>query len=191
MQVPIICICNERKLPKMKPFDNVTMDMAFRRPDAAMIRSRIMSIAFKEKLKLPPTAIDALVEGTRSDIRQIVNMLSTYTTTEASMSYDQGKDFAKQWEKHVVFKPWDIASKLLGYEMFGKSSRKTLNEKMELYFNDHEFSYLMVQENYMKVNPEGANGLTGKAQRMKLLELMDNAASSISDGDLCDALIHG
>lgn len=76
----------------MKPFDHVTMDMGFRRPDAAAIRSRIMSIAFKEKLKIPPTAIDALVEGTRSDIRQIVNMLSAYKTTEGSMSYDQSKD---------------------------------------------------------------------------------------------------
>lgn len=57
-----------------------------------MIRSRIKTIAFKEKLDIPMQAVDALVEGTRADIRQIVNMLSTYKTTSASMSFDQSRD---------------------------------------------------------------------------------------------------
>lgn len=99
---------------------------------------------------------------------------------------------AKSWEKHVVFKPWDIASKLLGYDMFGQNSNKTLNDKLELYFNDHEFSYLMIQENYLKLNPAGANGIQRPKEKiLKTLELVDNAAQSISDGDLADALIHG
>ena len=75
--------------------------------------------------------------------------------------------------------------------MFGANSNKTLNDKMELYFNDHEFSYLMIQENYLKNRPERANGYDGRGHRLKVLELADNAASSISDGDLADALIHG
>lgn len=90
-QIPIICICNERKLPKMRPFDNVTFDLPFRRPDAASVRSRVMSIAFREGIKLPPNVIDQLVEGTHSDIRQIINMLSTYSTTQSTMNYDQSK----------------------------------------------------------------------------------------------------
>ena len=31
-QIPMILICNDRKLPKMKPFDFVTYDLPFRRP---------------------------------------------------------------------------------------------------------------------------------------------------------------
>ncbi|PUU73821.1 replication factor RFC1 C terminal domain-domain-containing protein [Tuber borchii] len=169
--IPIICICNERKLPKMRPFDMVTYDIPFRRPDATAVRSRIMSIAYREGIKLPPNVIDQLVEGTHADIRQIINMLSTYSTTQSSMTFDQGKDLAKAWEKHVVLKPWDIAQKLLGSEMFAPTSKKTLNDKIELYFNDHEFSYLM--------------------RNLKMLELVENASKSISDGDLVDALIHG
>jgi replication factor C subunit 1 len=88
-------------------------------------------------------------------------------------------------------KPWDIAQKLLGNEMFAASSKKTLNDKIELYFNDHEFSYLMIQENYLKTNPARASTYSGKLKNLKLLELADNAAESISDGDLVDALIHG
>ena len=100
----------------MKPFDFVTMDLAFRRPDQNMIRSRVASIAFREGLKLSPQAIDQLSEGTHSDIRQIVNMLQTYKTTGDGMNYDESRDMAKAWEKHVVFKPWDIAAKMLGQE---------------------------------------------------------------------------
>lgn len=118
-------------------------------------------------------------------------MMSTYKTTASGMSYDQSKDMSKAWEKHIVFKPWDIAGKLLGQEMFGSNSKKTLNDKIELYFNDHEFSYLMVQENYLKTRPERASKTSGREHRLKLLELADKAAESISDGDLADALIHG
>lgn len=90
-----------------------------------------------------------------------------------------------------MLKPWDIVQKLLGSEMFNPNSKKTLNDKIELYFNDHEFSYLMVQENYLKTNPARVGTLKGRERAYKLLELADNAAESISDGDLVDALIHG
>jgi len=75
----------------MRPFDHVTYDLSFRRPDANAIRSRIMSIAFREGLKLPPNVIDALVEGTGSDIRQIINMISTFSVNGKNMDFDQGK----------------------------------------------------------------------------------------------------
>lgn len=91
-QIPIICICNERKLPKMKPFDSVTLDVPFKRPSVIEVRSRIMSIAYREGLKLPANVIDQLVEGTHSDIRQIINMLSTYSTTQSTMNFEEGKD---------------------------------------------------------------------------------------------------
>ena len=75
----------------MRPFDHVTYDLGFRRPDANAIRSRIMSIAFREGLKLPPNVIDALVEGTGSDIRQIINMISTFAVNGKNMDFDQSK----------------------------------------------------------------------------------------------------
>jgi replication factor C subunit 1 len=87
-----VCICNERRLPKMKPFDNITLDLPFRRPEVSAIRSRLASIAFREKMSLPANVIDQLVEGTRSDIRQVINMLSTFKTTASTMSFDESKD---------------------------------------------------------------------------------------------------
>jgi replication factor C subunit 1 len=177
----------------MKPFDKVVFEIPFRRPDAQAIRSRIASIAFREGMKLPPNVIDQLVEGTHSDIRQIINMLSTFGVNKntKTMSFDESKAMSKAWEKHVILKPWDIAGQLLGPQMFAPQSRKTLNDKIELYFNDHEFSYLMIQENYLKTNPAQSSGMYGKEKKLKDLELASLAAESISDGDLVDALIHG
>ncbi|KAB8346193.1 hypothetical protein FH972_023238 [Carpinus fangiana] len=194
-QVPMILICNDRRLPKMKPFDFVTFDLGFRRPTTEMIRSRIMTIGFREGIKLPAPVVDALIEGSGADIRQVVNMLSTAKQDQAlrdgNMDFEDSKKMSKAWEKHVILKPWDIVSKILAGGMFASSSKKTLNDKAELYFNDHEFSYLMLQENYLGSTSPQVSALSGKHRTLKALELAEKAANSISEGDLIDRMIHG
>jgi replication factor C subunit 1 len=190
-EVPMILICNDRRLPKMKPFDFVTFDLPFRRPTVDQVRSRIMTIAFREGLKMPAPVVNALIEGSHADIRQVVNMISTAKLDQDAMDFDSGKQMSKSWEKHVILKPWDITQKILGGGMFATSSKATLNEKIELYFNDHEFSPLMLQENYLGTNPMQALNYSGKEKNMKTLELASKAADSISDGDLVDRMIHG
>ena len=190
-EIPMILICNDRKLPKMKPFDYVTYDLPFRRPTVDQIRSRIMTIAYREGLKMPAPVINALIEGSHADIRQVVNMLSTAKLDEEAMDFDKGKQMSKNWEKHVILKPWDITQKILGGGMFAQSSKATLNDKIELYFNDHEFSPLMLQENYLGTNPMKTLNYSGKEKNLKSLELVSDAADSISDGDLVDRMIHG
>ncbi|KAJ2893674.1 Replication factor C subunit 1 [Zalerion maritima] len=193
-EVPLILICNDRRLPKMKPFDFVTHDIKFTRPTVDQIRSRIMTICHREGLKLPVPVIDSLIEGSGKDIRQIINMLSTIKVDQSSMNFDKSKEMTKSWEKHVILKPWDITQKLLGGGMFGPGSTATLNDKIELYFNDHEFTPLMIQENYLKAKPMhmmGKHGYTKREANLKSLELFGRAAESISDGDLIDRMIHG
>ena len=75
--------------------------------------------------------------------------------------------------------------------MFAQSSKATLNDKAELYFNDHEFSSLMLQENYLGTNPILAHSYNGRQKSKQILDLVDQAAESISDGDLVDSMIHG
>ncbi|KAK3490613.1 replication factor RFC1 C terminal domain-containing protein [Neurospora hispaniola] len=192
-EVPLILICNERRLPKMKPFDHVAFDIKFQRPTVDQIRSRIMTICHREGLKIPPPVVNALIEGSGRDIRQIINMISTAKLDQTTMDFDQSKQMSKAWEKHVILKPWDICQKLIGGGMFAPSSTATLNDKIDLYFNDHEFSYLMIQENYLRSRPMVLNqkGYTPREQNLKYLELVDEAAESISDGDLVDRMIHG
>ncbi|PGH36708.1 replication factor C subunit 1 [[Emmonsia] crescens] len=190
-RIPMILICNERRLPKMRPFDSVTFDLQFRRPTVEQIRARLSTICYREGLRIPPQVLDNLIQGTHADIRQVINMLSTARLDQQALDYDQGKQMSKAWEKHIILKPWDIVGKILSAQMFAQSSQTTLNEKIELYFNDHEFSYLMLQENYLNTRPSAANAYQGREQKFKLLELADNAAQSISDGDLVDRMIHG
>lgn len=192
-QVPMILICNDRKLPKMKPFDFCTFDLPFRRPTTEQIRGRIMTITFREKLKLPPNVVNALIEGSGADIRQVINMVSQAKLDDQAMSFEDGKDMSKAWEKHTVLKPWDMVGKILGGGLFNDASQATLNDKTELYFNDHEFAPLMLQENYLGTNPQRSNRYNGEPRKKRLaaLELASKAADSISDGDLVDRMIHG
>lgn len=192
-QVPLILICNERRLPKMKPFDHAAFDIRFNRPTVDQVRSRVMTICHREGLKLPASVVDALIEGSNKDIRQVINMISTAKLDQTSMDFDQSKAMSKAWEKHVILKPWDICQKMLAGGLFTPASKSTLNDKIELYFNDHEFSYLMIQENYLRTKPTALNGKGYNQRELKLkaLELFDNAAESISDGDLVDRMIHG
>lgn len=191
--VPLILICNDRRLPKMKPFDHVAFDIKFQRPTVDQIRSRVMTICHREGLKMSPQVVNALIEGSGKDIRQIINMLSTAKLDQTSMDFDQTKAMTKAWEKHVVLKPWDICQQLIGGGMFSPASKATLNDKIELYFNDHEFSFLMIQENYLRSKPAAlyGKGYHPREQNLKYLELVDQAAESISDGDLVDRMIHG
>ncbi|KAK3902431.1 replication factor RFC1 C terminal domain-containing protein [Staphylotrichum tortipilum] len=192
-EVPLILICNERRLPKMKPFDHVAFDIKFSRPTVDQIRSRIMTICHREGMKMPPQVVNALIEGSGKDIRQIINMLSTAKLDQTTMDFDQSKAMTKAWEKHVVLKPWDICQKIIGGGLFSPASTATLNDKIELYFHDHEFSFLMIQENYLRSKPAAltGRGYNPRMQNLKYLELVDQAAESISDGDLVDRMIHG
>ena len=189
--VPIIMICNDRGSQKMKPLVSVTAEFKFIRPTTDMIRGRIATILYREGMKLPTSIVNALIEGCSGDIRQIINMISTVKLDNKDLDFSDSKALTKAWEKHVILKPWDIVNKILRPQMFSASSTATLIDKTELYFNDHEMSYLMLQENYLKTNPTLAGGHSGREKDMKLLELVDNAASSISDGDLVDRMIHG
>ena len=203
-QIPMILICNDRRLPKMKPFDFVTFDLGFRRPTTDMIRSRIMTIAYREGMKIPPNVINALIEGSGADIRQVVNMISTAkldsTVADADadggpgqMNFEDGKAMSKAWEKHIILKPWDMVNKILGGGMFNPASKATLNDKQELYFNDHDFAPLMLQENYLGTGMQRTNQWSDNPKTKKLaqLDLASKAADAISDGDLVDRMIHG
>ena len=191
--IPIILICNERRQPKMKPFDHVVIDLPFRKPTTDQVRSRITTILFREGINkmVPGNVVNALIEGSNADIRRTINMISTAKLDQHNMDFDEGTKMTNAWEKNIILKPWDIAQKILGGGLFASSSKANLNEKAELYFNDHEFSYLMLQENYLHTNPTLAHSFEGRRKRLKVLDLVDKAAESISDGDLVDSMIHG
>lgn len=46
----------------------------------------------REKMKVPANVIDQLITGSQSDIRQVLNMLSTWKLSNDTMSFDEGKN---------------------------------------------------------------------------------------------------
>lgn len=45
----------------------------------------------REGLKIQANVIDQLVQGAQSDIRQVINMLSTWKLSNVTMDFDEGK----------------------------------------------------------------------------------------------------
>ncbi|WAQ87077.1 hypothetical protein PtA15_7A807 [Puccinia triticina] len=196
-QIPIIAIANDMSIPKMKPLKATALSLVFRRPNVNMIRSRMMSIAFKEGMKIPPNAIDQLVAGSQSDIRQIINMLSTWKIGNSqqgpskTMDFDQARLLTSENEKDAIMSPWTLMSKLFAPQTWSQMSSMTFIDKCNLYFHDHDMLPLFVQDGYVKHDYGQARTLAGQEKSAKKMELLSLAADSIADGDLVDRMIHG
>ncbi|ODV76637.1 DNA replication factor C, large subunit [Suhomyces tanzawaensis NRRL Y-17324] len=182
-KMPMILICNDKSLPKMRTFDRVTFDLPFRRPSETEVKSRLMAIAFREKVKLDPTVIGQLVQATSNDMRQMINLLSTVSKTQKVIGADQAKSAASSWKKQTILKPFDITARLLNGQIYLPGSNHSLNDKIDLYFNDIDFAPLMIQENYLLTRP--MNCKTG----LEHLERVASAADDISQSDRVNSLI--
>lgn len=53
---------------------------------------RINILYLREKMDVKPNVVDELIQGAQSDIRQIINMLSTWKLSNNSMDFDEGKN---------------------------------------------------------------------------------------------------
>jgi replication factor C subunit 1 len=51
----------------------------------------IISPTSREKMQIPANVVDQLVAGSQSDIRQVLNMLSTWRLSSNTMTFDEGK----------------------------------------------------------------------------------------------------
>jgi len=191
-QVPIICICNDRRNPKMTPLYSTTFNMTFARPTTQAIRSRMLSIAFREKLQIPAEVMDQLILAAQNDLRLVINMLSTWKLRQSRMSFDEGKRFGAANQKPTLQTPFSLYGELSSPQRFGPLNRQPLNEKLEYYFQDHAIVPLMVAENYAKSTPALVQRETAPPLRdWRHLQLLSRASESISDGDLIDSMIHG
>jgi replication factor C subunit 1 len=106
--------------------------------------------------------MDQLVQGANGDMRQVLNMLSTWKLSKDAMDFDEGKQLCEfipasielltnhnssslANEKHTIMTPYTVLDKLLGPYSFSKTSRETLNDRIEYYFHDHSFMPLFMQ----------------------------------------------
>lgn len=68
------------------------MTIAFKWVFEQLLESAILKPFPREKLKIPANVVDQLINGAQSDIRQVLNMLSTWKLSSSSMDFDEGKN---------------------------------------------------------------------------------------------------
>ncbi|XP_053110032.1 replication factor C subunit 1 isoform X2 [Hemicordylus capensis] len=181
-KIPIICMCNDRNHPKMRSLVHYCYDLRFQRPRVEQIKGAMMSIAFKEDLKIPPPAMNEIILAANQDIRQVLNNLCMWCAKNKSLTYDDVKEDANKAKKDIKLGPFDVARKV--FVIGEETSRMSLIDKLDLFFHDYSLAPLFVQENYIHVKPAAAGD-----NMKKHLMLLSKAADSICDGDLVDRQI--
>ncbi|XP_061235668.1 replication factor C subunit 1 isoform X2 [Neopsephotus bourkii] len=181
-KVPIICMCNDRNHPKMRSLVHYCFDLRFQRPRLEQIKGAMMSIAFKEGLKIPPPAMQEIILAANQDIRQVLHNLNMWCAKDKSLTYDEAKTDASRARKDIKLGPFDVVRKV--FAAGGEASCMSLIDKLDLFFHDYSLAPLFVQENYVHVKPAAAGG-----NLKKHLVLLSKAADSICDGDIVDRQI--
>ncbi|CAH1720691.1 unnamed protein product [Chironomus riparius] len=177
--IPIICMCNDRGHPKMRSLVNYCFDLRFNKPSVNQIRSAMMSVCFKEGIKLDAGAMDAIINGTGNDVRQTLNHLAMYSASkDTKLNADKAKKNAQMSEKDIKIGPWDVIRKVFSAE---EHKTMSLNDKSDLFFYDYNIAPLFVQENYLHVKPN--------CKDSEILDRIAKTADSISLGDTVDKRI--
>ncbi|XP_072593962.1 replication factor C subunit 1 isoform X1 [Vulpes vulpes] len=181
-KIPIICMCNDRNHPKIRSLVHYCFDLRFQRPRVEQIKGAMMSIAFKEGLKIPPPAMNEIILGANQDIRQVLHNLSMWCARSKALTYDEAKADSHRAKKDIRLGPFDVARKV--FAAGEETAHMSLVDKSDLFFHDYSIAPLFVQENYLHVKPVAAGG-----DMKKHLMLLSRAADSICDGDLVDRQI--
>ncbi|ORX49128.1 DNA replication factor C, large subunit [Hesseltinella vesiculosa] len=189
-KIPVICICNDSRSDKIKPLLKVCYEFKYYRTPANQLRSHFMKICWKENLKVEPNAIDELVAITGNDIRQVINILSSYRLAHTDMKYADAKSFGSANQKYSQINLFEIPGKILSTHAW---QRPVMSKLSEVYFHDYSLSPLMIFENYTKWNPSKADrwNKSGSPKERDCLEmdLIAKAADAMADGDLVDTRI--
>ncbi|XP_031626395.1 replication factor C subunit 1 isoform X2 [Contarinia nasturtii] len=170
--IPIICMCNDRNHQKMRSLVNYCFDLRFARPQLPQIKGAIMSILFKEGVKLSPKTIEEVIQATNQDVRQTLNSLSLICAKPDAEGSGLRNDNGK---KDLRLGPWEVVRKVFSAE---EHKKMTLNDKADLFFHDYSLGPLFVQQNYLSVVPNGP--------KSKTMEQVALTADSLSLGDLVE-----
>ncbi|XP_034280711.1 replication factor C subunit 1 [Pantherophis guttatus] len=181
-KIPIICMCNDRNHPKIRSLVHYCFDLRFPKPRVEQIKGAMMSIAFKEGLKVPPPAMNELILAANQDIRQVLHNLSVWCARDKTLTYDGVKEDASKAKKDIKVGPFDVVRKV--FAKGEEASHMSLIDKTDLFFHDYSLGPLFVQENYIHVKPAAAGN-----NLKKELILLSKTADSICDGDLVDRQI--
>ena len=180
-KIPIICICNDKYLQKMKPLRNACVELDFRKPTKEAVAKRMLQVCEKEGLKANKVALETLAERSNGDLRILLGHLQQWRLTRDSLTYDDVRGGANALDKDADISPFKVCDALLGPE--GK--RLTIADQVNLCFQDMDLIPLLVQENYVNHRPLVSGN---EHQRMKVVA---KAAEGITYGDWASEVVRG
>nr|XP_026484731.1 replication factor C subunit 1 [Vanessa tameamea] len=174
--VPVVCMCNDRNSEKMRTLVNYCYDLRFCRPRADQIKAAMLSVCFREGLKLSADALAQLIASARQDVRQTLHRLALLACGPAPLAPLAPRAAATD----VRIGPWEAIRKVFSAE---EHKTMSIHDKSDLFFSDYSIAPLFVQENYLNVYPH--------CPKHEVLERISKAADSISIGDMVEAKIRG
>jgi len=180
-RIPVICMCNDRHHPKIRSLTNYCFDLQFSRPSAKQILGAMMTICFKEGVKVASEAVNDIITGANHDIRQVLHHLSLWSVKDKQLSIENVKEESQRAKKDIKLGPWDVLKKVFSADAHKKMS---IHDKSDLFFHDYNLGPLFVQENYLGVMPHKA-----RDNKNRQLELVAQTAESISSGDIVEKTI--
>lgn len=182
-KIPIICICNDRQHVKIRSLANYCFDLRFYKPRLEQVRAALMSVCFKENVKITSELLDQIIVGCNYDIRQCMHNLSMWSSNNKMMTSNQKSqtDIEKAM-KDIRMNPFE-ACKLVFSSDPSQKGPKTMADKMDLFFTDYSLMPLLVQENYLNVTPSNLKGNTKKQKDLNHLQLLTEGIESICQGD--------
>ena len=174
-KVPIICICNDRQHLKIRSLANYCFDLRFSKPRVEQIRSALLSICFKEGIKISPDTLDQIIIGANHDIRQCIHNLCIWSATNKNFDKQKTQADVDRSIKDIRINPFEAVKQLFHYE----NKSQSLSDRIDLFFTDYSLMPLLVHENYLTANP---SGLKNK-NTTHYLNLLNESIDAICTGD--------
>jgi len=147
-QIPIICICNDRNSQKIRNLANYCFDLRFQKPRVEQIKSMMMSICFKEGVKVDPKLLNEIIEMSNHDIRQVIHYFSVFASKTKNLSDVKSHKIIKD----VTLGPFDAVKKV--FTACPEYDQMKFDQKMSLFFNDYQLMPLFAWENYIQCRPD-------------------------------------
>lgn len=164
--VPLVCICNDRNNQKIRSLANYCLDLRFRKLEGRQIIPRLKMILKEENKHVDDNILNEIVAMANGDMRYVLNTLQNICMRKSINLQTASNIMRKTLSKNT----FEVAA-----EVF---QRRSINEKIDLYFEDYSTIPLFVQENYIKM-------------AFKDLGDMYESTESISSGDIVEKMIRG
>jgi replication factor C subunit 1 len=182
-KIPIICICNDRQHPKIRSLANYCFDLRFYKPRIEQVRAPLMSICFKEGVKLTPDLLDQIIIGANFDIRQCIHNLSLWTSNSKQLDTKKTQVDIEKAVKDTKNNIFEACKQIFSPEF---NSSKSLIDRMDLFFTDYAIMPLFVEENFLNVV---TTNVAKSHKSSKYINALASSIEAICEGDRISKLI--